>query len=292
MILMRTASPLAKFCYIYLCCVPVLTTVFAFVTGHISPKIYVPVWLLNFVLMMLAIKVLGGGAFRSGDNNKRNLAVAGCLLVLPIAFLAILFGIGPPPGSREEWVSTALEQKVRFDAILAGGIFMALGLSLTRVVLNDRGEKMFSQLGQTAILIALPLFLVVTSFWHSFALEAYKLRVQNPTAGPMEWFKAAAAQIWVITICEIVLTYFAIVLFARSLRIAGIFCSAAAIAYISIGVVAIVTVLCYPLIPGSEPFSGFPYYPFMIPAMPITVCYYLGFNLVRAAGRDNSALFH
>jgi len=277
---------MAKLCYIYLCCVPILTTVFAFVTGHISPKIYVPIWLLNLVLMGLSIKVLGAGAFRSEDNNKRHLAVAGCLLVLPIGLLAILFGIGPPPGSREEWVSTALEQKIRFDAILAGGIFMALGLSLVKVVLNERGEKMFSQLGLTTILIALPLFLIVTAFWHSFALEAYTLRVQNPTAGPMEWFKAAAAQIWIITISEIVLTYFAIVLFARSLRITGIFCSAAGIAYISIGAVAIVAVLCYPLYPGSEPFSGFPYYPFMIPAVPMTVCYYMGFNLVKAAGRD------
>jgi hypothetical protein len=282
---MRTASPVAKLCYIYLCCVPILTTVFGFVTGHISPKIYVPIWLLNLVLMGFSIRVLGAGAFQSGDMDKRHLAVAGCLLVLPIGLLAILFGIGPPPGSREEWVSTALEQKVRFDAILAGGIFTALGLSLVKVVLVDRGEKMFSQLGLTSILISLPLFLIVTAFWHSFALEAFKQRVQNPTAGPMEWYRAATAQLWVVTICEIVLTYVAIVLFARALRITGIFCRAAGIAYISIGIVAIVAVLCYPLIPGSEPFSGFPYYPFMIPAVPMTVGYYMGFNLVRAAGR-------
>ncbi|HVU97961.1 MAG TPA: hypothetical protein VHE34_22210 [Puia sp.] len=270
--------------YVYLCLVPIVTFVLAFVTGHISYRIYVPVWILNLIVMFLALRVLSAGAFR-GEPESRHLAVAGCLLVLPAGILAILFGIGPPPETREEWVATTLEQKIRFDALLAAGIIMVLGWSLIKRWLDDRGEKVYSSLGHTALLIALPLFLVVTSYWHSFALEAYKVRIQSGTPKSIDWFIAASLQVWVITICEIALTYFAIAMFASALKKLRVFSRPAAVAYIAISLVALVAVLGYPLYPGSAPFSGFPYYPFMIPAVPIMLCYYIGFNLVRLAGR-------
>lgn len=281
---MKTTILKRRLGYIYLCCIPILTIFFAFVTGHISYKLYVPIWLLNFVLMGMAVGFLGANAFTGYDREKRQLLAAGCLLVLPICFLAILFGMGPPPDTREEWVATAVEQKIRFDILLAGGIFVALGLSLTKLILNERGEKLYAQLGHTAILIAIPVFLIVTSFWHSFALHAYKVRLESNTKQPQEWFAAMAQQIWILTICEILLTYFAIAMFARSLMLTQIFKRTPAFVYILFCTIAIISVLCFPLYPGSAPFSGFPYYPFMIPAIPIIICYYIGVNLIRYAG--------
>jgi hypothetical protein len=280
-----TPSRAGKLSYFFLCAVPILTILFAFVTGHISYRIYVPVWLLVVVLMLLAVRSVSAGAFRSANKEKRYLAMAGGLQVLPICFLAILFGLGPPPGSREEWVATAVEQKVRFDALLAGGVCMALGLSLLKVVLVERGEKMFAQLGHTAVLIALPVFLIVTAFWHSFALEAYKIRIQNGSSKNLELFTAAMLQIWIITICEVLLTYLAIAMYARSLQLAGLFRRTGGLAYIIFSSAAILSILCYPLYPGSEPFSGFPYYPFMIPAIPIMLSYYMGVNIIKHAGK-------
>ncbi len=192
--------------------------------------------------------------------------------------------MGQPPDTREEWVATAVEQKTRFDILLAGGIFVALGLSLIKPILNERGEKLYAQLGYTAILIAIPVFLIVTSFWHSFALHAYKVRLESNTQQPQAWFAAMAQQIWILTICEILLTYFAIAMFARSLMLTRVFKRTPAFLYILFCTIAILSVLCFPLYPGSAPFSGFPYYPFMIPAVPIIICYYIGVNLIRYAG--------
>jgi hypothetical protein len=268
--------------YIYLSLLPILVTILAFTTGHTQPKIYIPVWLLNVALMALAGWSLGGSAFRSDDRHRRYLAAAGAFLILPIVFLSMLFGMGPPPGTIQEWVATAVEQKVRFDAILAGGIATVLGLSLLKLVLNERDEKFYTQLGYTAIVIAIPLFFIVTAFWHSFALQAYKTRLENNT--PQPWYAPAAQQIWIITIGEILLTYFAIALFAGSLRQTKILRPTPALLYILFSAFAIVSILLFPLYPGSAPFDGFPYYPFMIPAMPFTVGYYLGVNLLRKAG--------
>lgn len=273
--------PAKSISYVYLCAVPVLTFILAFQLGHISYKIYVPIWLLNFCLMALATWVLGAKATKSVEKEKRYLAYGAGLLILPICFLSILFGMGAPPDTIQQWVDTATEQKVRFDILLADGILMALGLSLIRLVLHEKGEKLYTQLGYTAIVIAIPLFFVNTSFWHSFALQSYKLKIANGAPNrPLEWFAPAFQQIWIITIGQVLLTYFSVAMFAGSLRQVRIFRRVPAVIYIMFSTIAIVSILLFPLYPNATAFSGFPYYPFMIPAVPIMLCYYMGVNLL------------
>ncbi|MDO6429398.1 hypothetical protein Q4E93_02280 [Flavitalea sp. BT771] len=280
--------PLAKtFGYIYLCCIPVLTFIFAFALGHITYKLYIPIWLLNFCIMVWAVWALGSKAFRAVEKERRYLAYGSCLLILTICLLSILFGMGAPPGTIQEWVDTATEQKARFDILLADGILVALGLSLIKLVLQEKGEKLYTQLGYTAIVIAIPLFFINTSFWHSFALQAFKIKIANGIGSkPQEWYAPAAQQIWIITIGQVLLTYFSVAMFASSLRQTKIFRRVPAGIYITFSIVAIVSILLFPLYPGASAFSGFPYYPFMIPAVPIMLCYYVGVNLLRnsAAG--------
>jgi len=274
--------------YIYLCSIPVLTFVFAFTTGHISPRLYIPIWLLNFCIMALATWTLGAKAFRSAPKEKSRLIYGGCLLILPVALLSILFGMGAPPDSIRGWVETATEQKVRFDILLVDGILVALGLSLIKLVLQQEGEQLFTQLGFTAVLIAIPLFFINTSFWHSFALQTYKIKIANSSPErPLEWFAPAAQQIWIITIGQVLLTYFSAAMFAGSLRQTRIFRRAPAYIYIVFSVIAILAILLFPLYPGATAFSGFPYYPFMIPAVPIIVFYYIGVNLLKCASESN-----
>ncbi|MBS1603791.1 MAG: hypothetical protein JST42_14085 [Bacteroidetes bacterium] len=274
--------------YAYLCAIPVLTFVLAFTTGHISYKLYVPIWLVNVGVMSLAVWTIGKNAFTSTSTDKRQLAWGACFLVLPVALLSILFGMGAPPGTLKEWVDTATEQKVRFDILLADGILVALGLSLIRLVLQGKGGLLLTQLGYTAVLIAIPLFFINTSFWHSFALESYKIRVASGSGRQLEWFAPAAQQIWVITIGQVLLTYFSAAMFAGALRQTGIFQRMPAAIYIAFSVIAMVSILLFPLYPGATAFSGFPYYPFMIPAVPIMVLYYLGVNLLKRAAGNQS----
>jgi hypothetical protein len=220
--------------------------------------------------------------FKSTEKEKRHLSYGAGLLILPTCFLSILFGMGAPPDSIQQWVDTATEQKLRFDILLAGGILIALGLSLIRLVLHEKGEKLYTQLGYTAIVIAIPLFFINTSFWHSFAIQSYKIKIANGAPNkPLEWFAPAALQIWIITIGQVLLTYFSVAMFANSLWQVRIFRRAPAVIYIAFSVIAIVSILLFPLYPNATAFSGFPYYPFMIPAVPIMLCYYMGVNLLK-----------
>ncbi|WP_431215493.1 hypothetical protein ACQ86N_12835 [Puia sp. P3] len=199
--------------------------------------------------------------------------------------------MGAPPDTIRGWVDTATEQKVRFDILLVDGILVALGLSLIKHFLQEEGEKLFTQLGFTAIVIAIPLFFINTSFWHSFALQTYKIKIAgNSPEKPLEWFAPAAQQIWVITIGQVLLTYFSVAMFAASLRQTGIFRRTPMFIYIAFSIIAILSITLFPLYPGATAFSGFPYYPFMIPAVPIMLFYYVGVNLLRYAGKASPAL--
>lgn len=264
-----------KISYYYLCSVPVLTIVFAFVTGHISYAIYLPVWLLNIGLMIGAVKMLGANLFK----NKYIYGSA-CLLTGTAALLSILFGMGAPPGSIQEWVSTATEQKARFDVLLAAGILIALGFAVLKLALQERGEKLYAQLGYTAIVLAIPLFFINTSFWHSYAQKAYSLKLTEGANSVHGWFSAGVQQTWIITMGEVLLTYFAVAMFALSLKATGIFKRLPAVIYVVVSGIAIVSILLFPVLPGATAFDGFPYYPFMIPAIPIFICYYIGVNLI------------
>ena len=280
---MNPPKLITKVSYVYLCIIPVLTIVLAFVLGHISPKIYLPIWLLNVVLMAMAIWQIGASALRDGERPAKLLAGAGSLLFLPVCLLSILFGMGAPPDTMRQWIDTAIEQKVRFDILLAGGILVAFGLSVVRSLVNEKGEKVYSQLGYTAIIIAIPLFFINTSFWHSYALETFKLRIADPAKKQLDWYGPPVQQIWIITIGQLLLTYFSIAMFAASLVRTKIFRKGPACIYITFSTIAILSILLFPLYPNASPFSGFPYYPFMIPAVPLMLSYYMGINLVRRA---------
>jgi len=270
--------------YIYLCCIPILTFILVFQLDHISYRIYVPIWLANVCGMTIATWILGTNAFRSAEKGTRHLAYGAALLIIPTCLLSILFGMGAPPDTIQKWVDTATEQKARFDILLVGGILIALGLSLVRLILHEKGEKLYTQLGYTAIIIAIPLFFINTSFWHSFALQAYKLKVANDTPHKsLEWFGPAAQQTWIITIGQVVLTYFSVAMFAGSLRQVGIFKRVPSVIYMVVSTIAILSILLFPLYPGAAAFTGFPYYPFMIPAVPMMICYYMGVNLLRTS---------
>jgi len=281
----KTMSTSKSVSYIYLCSVPVLTFILAFQLDHISYKIYVPIWLVNIALMAVAAWLLGASAIKSAEKEKRHLAFGACLLILPVCMLSILFGMGAPPDSIQGWVNTATEQKVRFDILLADGILVAFGLSLVKLVLNEKGERFYAQLGYSAIVIAIPLFFINTSFWHSFALQTYKIKIANGAPDkPLEWFTPAMLQIWIITIGQVLLTYFSVAMFAGSLRRVRIFKRVPAAIYIAFSTIAMLSILLFTTYPGATAFSGFPYYPFMIPAVPIMLCYYIGVNLLRTCG--------
>ncbi len=113
--LQRTLSQL------YLILVPVLTIVFGLGIGYISYKIYLPVWLVNVVLMALSVYTLGGGVVKTEDRVKKYLFVVAVCFVVPTLLTSMFFGLGAPPyESPAVWVQTITEQRVRYYFLLGG----------------------------------------------------------------------------------------------------------------------------------------------------------------------------
>ena len=265
---------------VYLSLVPVAATFFAFVTGHVSPGIYLSIWGLNAILMIIAAWVLGANAINKNDVEKKHLALAACLLLFPTLLAFVFFGMGAPPDTVKDWVDTATEQQARFTILIVGGIIITFGLVLLRETLKKTQGDFYAHLGLAAILIAMPLFLFNMSFWHSFALETYKIKLAAPEK-TLDWSIPPRSLVWALSMVEVSLIYIAIAAFAAALKSAGWFRKIPSHIYIIISIIAIVSILLYPLYPFSSAFSGFPYYPFMIPAIPFFVIYFMGINLLK-----------
>ncbi|MHA4811037.1 hypothetical protein ACX0G9_23215 [Flavitalea flava] len=273
---------------LYLILVPFLTIILAFVTGHISYKIYLPIWIINVLLMIIAAWVLGAHVVRKPDVEKKHIAIIALFLIIPWMFMSIFFGMGPPPETAKEWVATATEQQARFSILIFSGILIALGLAILRDKLKTAGENFYSQLGIASILIAIPIFLLAMAFWHSFALEAFRAQVASPSDKMPEWFKPVLRQIWVLTMVEVMLTYLATAAFAASLRSLGWLNKTPSGIYIILSVLSILCIVLYPIYPASVTSAGFPYYPFMIPAIAFLMLYFIGINLLRRVGNKTA----
>ncbi len=272
---------------IYLSLVPFVVTILAFTTGHISYKIYLPIWIINICLMVVAAWFLGAHVIKNNDSEKRHLAIVACLMLAPTLLTSIFGGMGTPPGTIKEWVTTATEQQARFSLLIISGILICFGFILLRDKLRRTAGNFYAQIGFAAILIALPILIFNMSFWHSFAIETYKIKINSVSEKTPEWFIPAVNQVWILSMVEVSLTYLAIAAFVAALQSANWFRKTPSRIYIIISLLAIVCIMLYPLYPGSRVFSGFPYYPFMIPAIPFFLIYFIGINLLRKTGTDN-----
>src|SRR5271170_1603913 len=82
---------------IYFTAVPVLTVVFGLGVGYINYKIYLPIWLINVFLLIMASWVLGRHAFRTNNKDKKTLVVCALFFIIPIMLVSMFVGLGAPP---------------------------------------------------------------------------------------------------------------------------------------------------------------------------------------------------
>jgi hypothetical protein len=272
--------------HIYLSLVPFVATFLAFATGHVSYKIYIPLWITNACLMIIAAWFLGAHSLKNDDKEKKHLAIVASLLIAPTLLTSIFGGMGTPPDTIKGWVTTATEQQVRFSFLIASGVLIGFGLILLREKLKRTEGNFYAQVGFAALIIALPIMILNMTFWHSFAMEAYKIKLDSVSEKTPEWFLPAVKQVWVLSIVEVSLTYLAIIAFVSALKSAKWFRKIPSFIYITISSLAIISILLIPLYPGPNVFSGFPYYPFMIPAIPFFLIYFIGVNLLKKLGNN------
>jgi hypothetical protein len=264
---------------VYLILVPILVAILGFGVAPISYKIYLPVWIINVCLMLLAAWVLGAPFIKSEDAEKKHTFVAALFLIAPVLLTSIFFGMGPPPFTPREYVATATEQQTRYSILIISGIFIALGCTLLRERLKRSGENLYSLLGFAAIIIATPLFIINMIFWASYLVEAFKTFSDVPSAKRPEWFLPVRSLFGSVSTVEVSLTYLATAAFAVSLKITGWFKPGACFIYIAISLLAFVLDVLPTFLPGSF-FAAAGFF-VSIPAIPFMMPYYIGVNLLN-----------
>ena len=284
---MRNQKLYRNISQVYLSIVPIISAAIGFTVDNVSYQTYLPIWITNVFLMLAASWILGANSILTSNNEKKYLAVSGFLLIVPWIFFSIFAGMGSPPGTYAEWVSNEFEQQVRYAFLITGGVVLTIGFAVLKDIIKDTSGSIFSIIGFTAISIAMILFVLDMSYWHSFLPETFKTKEAISLNKLPEWHRPIQKLFLVISIVEVSLTYLATAAFAATLKSAGWFKKGASSVYIILSLLIFILVALYGFYPESLTTNGFPFYPFMIPAIPFVMPFYMGINLLRRAGKLN-----
>ncbi|MBE9462645.1 hypothetical protein ACFP1I_09595 [Dyadobacter subterraneus] len=268
---------LVRLSRIYLLSIPFLGAILAFAVGHVSYKIYLPVWLINAFMMVISTRILVGQNFDSQNNDHKRQIVSIWFLIIPWIFISIFAGFGPPPATIEKWVETAMEQQIRYLILIIAGIFVNIGLILLGEHLKHRGEYLYSTLGRIMMSIAIPLFILNMTFWGTFLTESFKIFAALPLQKRPEWYLVIKEQFMIIGMTEVTLTYLATFAFVMSLKASGLFGSRTRNAYAVVSLLAATLNLLPPSCP--DPLATISYL-VSIPAFPFIMPYLIGVNLL------------
>ena len=266
---------------IYLTLIPFLTIIIALSFGNSSYKVYLPLLVINACVVVIAVRILSSYAIKRRVVEIRQLIVIAILLIIPWILLSVLAGIGAPPfDNPAKYVATAADQQVRYLFLLAGGVFIAFGFALLREKLRKAGEEFYSWIGLIAMMIAIPLFIFNMAYYNSFLLETFRIRVASASDKMPEWFSPIQKQMVIIMAVEVALTYLATAAFAASLKSAGWFGKVPSRIYLIISLLCFLSALLAIFAP--DPIASACSI-VCIPALPFTMPYFMGINLLRRA---------
>jgi len=259
----------SKIGLVYLYSVPLLTLLLGFGVGHVDRQLYLPAWLLNTLMMALALRQL----LRSRPGKNALLIGTALLLIVPWIIFPVFAGMGRPPQTIRGWLELESEQHARFNLLILGGILAYLGTALLYQLLKLK-DRLFSTLGMAIMTLAMPLFVINMGYWGSFLSASF----QNfKTANRPDWYLAFRELFFLISIAEVSLLYLATAMFAIASGKAGYLKPAAIRAYVIISICAGLINLIPPSAP--DPFSTISYL-VSIPAIPFIMFYFMGINLL------------
>lgn len=267
--------------FYYLALLPLGGALLGFTVAPVRPAVYVPLWGLNALLMAGAAWVLGAHRLSREAAPQRVTLVAAILLAAPWLLLSLLFGMGPPPATAAGYAAAATEQHIRYALLMGSGLLMFAGFTLLREQLKGRGENLYSLLGQAALTVALPLFLLNMLYWHSYLVEAFQ--GFGGAASRPAWYGPLRSLFGAISTVEVSLTYLATAAFARSLRSAGWLSLPASRLFGCCGLVGAGLALVPAAGPGPLATAGFVV---SVPAIPLLIPYLFGIHLLRRSGTN------
>lgn len=266
--------------YIYLLLVPIITAGLGFGVGHVSYKLYLPIWLLNVVLMTIASWSLGLNIIKLKNEEENKLAKTAFFLIVPWILISMFAGLGPPPNTAAEWTATAKEQQVRYFMLVICGVFIAFGFVGLRDRLKTKGENFYSLLSLTAVLIAIPLFIINMLYWGFYLSELFKILAADNAKNYPDWFLPTKQLFQLISVIEVALTYFATFLIVLAMRKVGWLSKTSRSFYVLFSLLAFLMIILFAFFPETLEAGSV----VSIPAFPFLMPYFIGVNLLRQAG--------
>lgn len=265
----------ARGAYVFLCIAPFLNLIAASVRG-LRPE-HVPIGLILFALIAAAAWAAGGRALFAGPEGSRQLALAGVLLLLPFALIALMWtGIGAP------FQATLSENYMRFVVLVSDSILVTVGFVALWAALHDGGERLSSTVALGTGLVAGAAYFICLNI----SLGQVAMRVhgdKTPLPPHLESFYNGVEFFACLT------TYVTVALFAGAMGRARILGRGASIAYATASAVLVLFLVTrgfeYPKISGrTAPWYTQPGVIAGIPAIPWFMPTLMAAALIRRAG--------
>jgi hypothetical protein len=269
--------------YIYLLLLPLIASGLGFGVGHVSYKSYLPIWLLNVILMTLASWILGLHAIQVKNAKENKLAKSAFFLIIPWILISMFAGLGPPPETATEWTATAKEQQVRYFMLVICGVFMTFGFVGLGEQLKLKGEDFYSLFSMTTILIAVPLFIANMLFWGFYLTELFEIQTGSNANNFPDWFQPVKQLFGLISVTEVALTYLATLLIALAMSKTGWLSRTHSMVYFLFSLIAFIIIILSAFFPETLKIPGFAV---SIPAFPLLMPYFIGVNLLRDIGNN------
>jgi len=267
--------------YIFLCTLPFLDLVVVGVRALRIPGVYQAIGGVLFGVIVIAAWILGARVIGSGAAERRRLALAGTLLILPWTIISLLWvGLGPP------FQATAPENHMRYLVLLANVVIVASAFLALKEELYDAGERFYSTVGFAASIPAGAAYLVCISM-----SVAASIAVSSDKGAAAAGFLNALYSVLEFVAC--VLTYITTAAFAASLGQARWLGRGATRAYVIVSMVFVLLLvmrgLSFPELSGNTPpwymrpgfIAGIPAVPWIMPCL-------FGVVLLRRAGDEES----
>ena len=233
-----------------------------------------------FAAISIAAWTLGWRGVRANVQSRRQLALAGTLLLAPFAMVALFWvGIGGP------WAATAAENQMRYLVLIAMVLAATGGFVVLKEALRQASERFHSTLGLAAVMLACSLYLV----WDAFVFGSYFAQEHGgPTPSTIDSLRPFRDLVLSLAGA---LTYVATAAFAASLARTQWMGRKASLAYIMVSFIAlffiVIKVLEHPDPEGtSQPWYTIPGFILNIPALPLIMPALLGVVLLRRAGDE------
>ena len=261
--------------YVFLCIVPFLNVILA--GARVLRPAHLPIGLVLFAAIGLAAWVSGARVLASGPEASRQLALAGVLLILPFALVALLWvGIGAP------FEASLAENHMRFVILVVDSLLITIAFVATWAAITDRGERLVANIALAAGLCA------GTAYFGCLSISLAQV-VTAVQGGKLAMPPIATNFYNGLEFFACLLTYLTVILFASSMSRAGLLGRGPAAIYAATAALFIVFLLMrgfeYPEISGrTAPWYTQPGVIAGIPAVPWLMPTLLGVVLIRRAG--------